>query len=785
MALVFALLFAVVQTTMLVLVNRVGLQFARERNAQDLQVGARMFAQLLEQRRQQLMQAAEIVSKDYTFRESVATYDAATITSALRDHGTRINASLVMLVSPNNMLLADSLSPPGEARPFPRPALIRIAQMRGRASAILRIGSGLYQVVVVPVLAPDPIAWVAVGFSIDQALLGHLTKLTSLQISFIERAADGNKVVLATTLSDPLLREVLTHLPARGAADQRTLSQDRFDTIITTVPQVGSDPIEVVLQRSLADAYEPLAQLEAILELLTVASILACVLGSIVLARRVTQPIAMLNQLANRVRAGDYSSRIRMQRDDEIGELSASFDYMLESIETRQAEILRLAYQDTITGLPNRTLFNVRLKEAVERHGSDRLPLAVLLIDLDRFKSINDTLGHHSGDLILEAVAARLRDCVREPDFVGRMGGDEFALLIAGDLARAWAIGRMAQGILEQPISLEGRPIDVGLSIGIAHCPTHGEDPSLLLRWAEIAMYAAKRDKSGIAVYDGRLNQFRTEHLSLLSDLRRAIGEDELLLHYQPKVDLRRNHVVGVEALVRWNHPQRGLVAPIEFLPFAEQTGMITHISRWVVESALRQCGVWRAAGLSLHVSVNVSSRDLIERDVAEALVAAARRHAVPPEAVIIEVTESALMVDPQQAQQTLLELKGRGFRIAIDDYGTGYSSLAYLQRLHCDELKVDRSFVMHVAERERDAAIVRSTIELGHSLGLSVVAEGVEGEAVIDSLRRLGCDIVQGFGIAQPMAAGALADWLAACPWSTTMIRAGAYSVTGRLRAV
>jgi EAL domain-containing protein (putative c-di-GMP-specific phosphodiesterase class I) len=326
----------------------------------------------------------------------------------------------------------------------------------------------------------------------------------------------------------------------------------------------------------------------------------------------------------------------------------------------------------------------------------------------------------------------------------------------------------MVQGLLEQPIHLEGRPIDVGLSIGIAHCPTHGDEPGLLLRRADIAMYAAKRDISGMAVYESCHDQFRTEHLSLLSDLRRAVAEDELVLHFQPKLDLRRNQIVGVEALVRWQHPERGLLPPSEFLPFAEQTGTITHLTSWVAENTLRQCGEWRAAGLSLHVSLNVSSRDLLERDLPDRLGAAARQHGVPPACVVIEVTESALMEDPQRAQQTLLELKQQRFRIAIDDYGTGYSSLAYLQRLHCDELKLDRSFVMDVAIRAKDAAIVRSTVDLGHSLGLTVVAEGVESEAVIQKLRELGCDIAQGFEISRPIPASAFSEWLSACPWNT-----------------
>jgi EAL domain-containing protein (putative c-di-GMP-specific phosphodiesterase class I) len=298
-------------------------------------------------------------------------------------------------------------------------------------------------------------------------------------------------------------------------------------------------------------------------------------------------------------------------------------------------------------------------------------------------------------------------------------------------------------------------------------------------------MYAAKRDKSGIAVYEDRYDQYKAEHLSLLSDLRRAIAEGELCLHYQPKLDVRRGQIVGVEALVRWQHPERGMIAPGEFLPFAEQTGMIRQVTRWVVENAIGQCGAWRNAGLTLHVSLNVSSRDLMERDLPDLLASTARRHAVPTQSIVVEVTESALMEDPQRAQQTLLELKQHGFRISIDDYGTGYSSLAYIQRLHCDELKVDRSFIMHVTERERDAAIVRSTVGLGHSLGLSVVAEGVESDEAMRKLHDLGCDVVQGYGVSRPIPAAAVADWLATCPWSNTTIRTGIHRSVERLRAV
>jgi diguanylate cyclase (GGDEF)-like protein len=779
---VFALLFTAVQAAVLLLVDHMGQKFAQERNVAELELGERVFVSLMDQNRERLLQAAQIVSRDFAFREAVATADAPTIESVLRNHGARIGASVMMLASLDGNLVADSLHVRDPGRPFPRPALIQSAKEHGRASAMLQIDGMLYQVVVVPVLAPDPIAWVAMGFAIDQGFVQNLKALTGLEVSFVQRTAARGSTPTVTTHAQP----AAAWLPSAGAAHRSVTRHGDFDTIISPLPQSGSDPVEVLLQRPLAEGLAAFHRLQSLLAMVTAAGIAACILGSIVLARKITQPLATLSRLANRAREGDYSSRVRLQRDDEIGRLSDSFDYMLEAIQTRQAEILRLAYHDTVTGLPNRTLFNERLREAVAGYRSSGRPAAVLLMDLDRFKSINDTLGHHAGDQVLQAVADKLRECVREPDLVARLGGDEFAILLEADMTRTWALGRMVQGIFEQPVRLDGRPIDVGLSIGVAHCPTHGEEPWLLLRCADIAMYAAKRDHSGIAVYDARLDQHRTEHLSLLSDLRRAIAEDELCLYYQPKLDLRRGQIIGVEALVRWQHPQRGLIGPMEFLPFAEQTGMITHITRWVMEQAIRQCGAWRNHGLLLHVSLNVSSHDLMDREFPALLTAAARRHAVPANCIVVEVTESALMEDPRRAEQSILDLKKQGFRLSIDDYGTGYSSLAYLQNLHCDELKVDRSFVMHVAERERDAAIVRSTVDLGHSLGMSVVAEGVENPQVLGTLRTLECDIVQGYGISRPLEARAIGEWLAGCPWSTTVIRAGALlRAPERLRAV
>ncbi len=766
MVVVFALLFTVVQTSVLILVERVSARIAHERNAQELQVGTRVFMRLMDQNRQRLLQAAEVVSKDFAFRKAVATGDSPTIASVLNNHGARVKADIMMLVSPDGRVVAESPQASDGSRLFSHPQLIRVAQREGRASAIMQINAQPYQVVVVPVLAPDPIAWVAMGFLIDQSFLVDLHALTALHITFFAPQLDGQWRFLASTHPTEDAIHTLSRMPATADGPAGAFQLEGYDTALAAIEQEGGDAVRVALQRSVTEGLEPLDELKSLLVLLTLASIVASIVGSVVLARRITQPLLALAAFARRVRDGDYSGRVIARGGEEIGTLAASFEHMLEGIAAREAEILRLAYEDGLSGLPNRALFNVRLGEAVAAHRRSGGGLAVLVMDLDRFKYINDTLGHGAGDLVLTEVASRLRGVVRDSDTVARLGGDEFAILVAAGAERAQAVARRIQAVLEQPIVIDGQAVDVGCSIGIAHCPAHGDEPSVLLRCADVAMYAAKHEKSGYTVYDADFDLHRAEHLSLLGDLRRAIAGNELLLHYQPKVDLRGGQLIGVEALVRWEHAQRGIVPPGEFVPFAEQTGAIKQVTRWVMEEALRQCGVWYASGLAMSVSVNVSTRDLLDRELPQFVDDTIRKHRVPAELLTVEVTESALVEDPQRAQQTIARLKQRGVRLSIDDYGTGYSSLANIQRLQFDELKVDRAFVTHMATEEKDAAIVRSTVELGHNLGLVVVAEGVEDVEVISLLREFGCDLAQGYGVSRPLPWEQLETWMASCHW-------------------
>jgi diguanylate cyclase (GGDEF)-like protein len=383
---------------------------------------------------------------------------------------------------------------------------------------------------------------------------------------------------------------------------------------------------------------------------------------------------------------------------------------------------------------------------------------------MDRFKAINDTLGHPTGDQVLREVGARVRQALRDSDVVARLGGDEFAVLLATGTANhaPRVVAEKILKALEEPLVVAGQTMDIAASIGIARFPEHGDDTNALMRAADVAMYVAKRAKAGYSVYDPAHDERRREFLTLLGELRRAVEAGELLLQYQPKMTLADNRIGAVEALVRWRHPSRGMVPPSEFIPFAEQTGYISAITRWVVSHAIMQCGEWHRAGMDIRVSVNISARDLRQEDALVQHVSAALAAAELPAGMLcLEITESGLMDDPRSAQSALRKLREMGVLTSIDDYGTGYSSLAYIKQLAVNEIKIDRTFVSGMEADRRNAAIVRSTIELGHNLGLTVVAEGVETDHELAELRRYGCDSIQGYLCARPMTAEAFEQWL------------------------
>ncbi len=412
------------------------------------------------------------------------------------------------------------------------------------------------------------------------------------------------------------------------------------------------------------------------------------------------------------------------------------------------------ATHDALTGLPNRVLFRDRVLQAVRNARREKRGLGILLMDLDRFKEINDTMGHYNGDRLLKQVAMRLESLVRESDTLARLGGDEFGILlqsISGEVDIGTVAGKIHNAI-RPSFTVEGLTLDVQVSIGAVIFPDHGDDVDVLIQRVDVAMYVAKQEGRNVVLYSPKMDQHSPYRLTLIGELRKAIENDDLVLHYQPKVDCKTGNVLGVESLIRWNHKTHGMIPPDEFIPIAERTGLIKQLSRWVLRNALHQGVVWHAQGLDIDVAVNLSARNLLDPDFPDVIAGMLASQDFPPSSLILEITETTIMSDPVFALETINRISKMGIRFSIDDFGTGYSSLSYLKRLPISEIKIDKSFIMDMLGNENDAVIVHTTINLAHNLGLKVVAEGVENTETLAALRESGCDMVQGFYISRPL---------------------------------
>lgn len=489
-------------------------------------------------------------------------------------------------------------------------------------------------------------------------------------------------------------------------------------------------------------------------------SLCAFVVGSAlawIIARSIVRPVNEAVSLAQAIASGDYLQAVPEGRQDEIGALLRALATMRDSIASREARILRLAYVDPLTGLPNRTRF-LEMFAAVSpaSHG------ALILLDIDRFAPINKALGHAVGDRLLCEVGQRITQAVAASDVVARLWGDEFAVLLRGaDAATSATRVKQILASLRAPISLDGQQLDIDASLGIVHFPDDGADLASLLRRADLAMTSAKRRHAGFAFGADIDDTPSHEQLSLLGEMRGALANREFILHYQPKLDLARRRITGTEALIRWRHPVKGMVAPGSFIPFAEQTGFIREITPWLLRQAIEHAAQWMRSGLDLVTSLNLSTLDLLNHALVGEIRKLLDEYRLPPRRICLEITESALMNEPELALKHLNELAELGLKLSIDDYGTGQASLAYVKTLPVHELKIDRAFVSGVDADSRNAAIVRSTLLLCRELGLSVVAEGAETDGEIAWLRRMNCDQVQGYGVAKPMPEADFVAWV------------------------
>ncbi|MCF6257537.1 MAG: EAL domain-containing protein [Gammaproteobacteria bacterium] len=505
-------------------------------------------------------------------------------------------------------------------------------------------------------------------------------------------------------------------------------------------------------------------------------------LGTTLIALLMLQRTALspLNTLTNHLRRvqkdkTQLGTKVVVSGNSEIVELATDFNNMSGELSTLYRTLENMAFTDALTGMPNRVLFYDRLEQVTMNASRYKTQFALMMMDLNRFKNINDTLGHHIGDRLLKTVGERLQAILRESDTVARLGGDEFAALLPA-IDHDEGVTIVAEKIvnaLNKPIAVEGHNLSIGISIGLVRCPRDGDKTTLLMQHADVAMYHAKRKGLGYVFYDKNMNKENLFELTMESELRQAIENKDFELYYQPKIDLQHGHITGAEALIRWAHDKYGFISPEKFIPLAEQTGLIQTLTEWILEQALTQCATWHADNINIGVSVNLSAYSLNDIDLIDTVHHALAESEIEPQWLTLELTETAIMSDANRALSTLSQLNTMGVRLSVDDFGTGYSSLAYLKRFPVDEIKIDKSFVIDMLTDASDAVIVRSTIDLAHNMGMKVVAEGIESQEAWDKLAELGCNLGQGYHMCRPCPAADFKTWVYKSSWGLGHVKA------------
>ncbi len=757
-AVVLILLLSAVVAALYLAVQAATSVAVRGQAGEQLDVGTRVFEQALEVRSRQLQDAAQVLAADFGFKAAVASGDRQTIRSALLNHGKRINAGLVLMLGLDGQLQVSSDERLGESGAQRLHAQLRQRQGPGAQRLLMPLGERLYLLVQTTVNAPLPIARVLMGFEVDQAFAREMRELTHLELT-LAALVEGRPSHWISTLPSAARSDLSVLLEGEAAAAELVVAGERYLGQRLVLAQGDDFQIQALLHKSLSQAQQAFARLDRNILLIASAALLASLGGALLLARSVSLPVRQLAAVAERVGQGDYQAPLQLDRSDELGSLAKAFQSMQQGIAERERQLAHNALHDPLTGLPNRTLILERLGNAI----AAGRPVALVYLGIDNLRSVSDSYGPAGADQAMQQLSQRLQATLRPGDSLARVAADELLLLLEhADSDAAVAAGDRLQQVLLKPLSIAHADLVMGCRIGIAAYPDDGDSAEILLRRASIAMQDAAQLPGRLRVYEQGRDAAHLRQIRLIRDLQRAPTQDELRLHYQPKLDLASGQVHQAEALLRWQHPQLGMISPGEFIPLAERTGSIQQLTAWVIEEALRQLQQWNAGGLRLQLSLNISTEDLIDPQLPARVARLLGDYQVPAEQLIFEVTESGVMLEPALALKVLHGLRECGISLSVDDFGTGYSSLAQLKRMPVQELKIDQTFIRELDDTSEDAVIVRSTIEMSHSLGLKVVAEGVEYERSLRLLERWRCDTVQGYLISRPLSAEAFEAWLA-----------------------
>ena len=737
-AVIYGIVFAAVLALVLIIAGSGLSRFGENSAARDLQANALVFEEILDLRAGQLNQSAEVLARDFGFREAVATGDAETIASALTSLKSRSGTGAAFVLTLDGEVLGSGDSGLSD------PESLWYSLDAGKSRGIIETQGKMALAAASPILAPDLIGWLVIAQPLDRAELDRLVELAPIELEAnVERASTEPNWIAEHPVNAVFER----------SDDERRL----YHVSDLPVLQDGIAP-HLVLSHSLTGSLASLRDLQWLLTALAIFGIWIVIVLSWRVARSVTSPLKKLDA-ATRALGEGREVQLKIETHNEIGRLAESFNAMVGAIEEREREIIHVGLHDGLTGLPNRKLFTEQLSSAISRRrASERLMIAY--VDLDDFKVINDSLGHPAGDALLRKVSSNLRETF--PDaLIARLGGDEFAILI-DNLGEGENFAGRAEKLLRnvcRPIMLDGQQAECSASIGIAIAPGDGTDGMTLMKNADLALYRAKHEgKSSVQFFEPALDEAARLRRQTEIDLRTGLKEGQFELYFQPLYSIHKKRVIGFEALLRWNHPARGMVNPAEFIPLAEETGLILPIGEWVVREACYQAASWPS---DISVAVNVSPKQFTYPGLSNTILQALSSSGLEPSRLELEITESIFIADVEKTMATLHGLRSLGVRIALDDFGTGYSSLSYLRSFPFDKVKIDRSFVEDLRGDGNGHAVVRAITTLAQALGMETLAEGVEDVGQFEALEREGCQYIQGFLFSKPIAANLVSEMI------------------------
>lgn len=723
----------------------------------ELLSGGELFSRITQKNVEQLALSVKVLTEDFGFKDAVATSDEKTIASALINHSARVKADIGVLISSNGKLIAsDEMFGLQITDEFNN--LKTMAQNRGQAYDIIIVDGRAYQFVMFAVKAPVIIGLAGMGFEIKQEFSNDLQRLTGLEVSFVIH--DGREFHYLNGTQKGQARDHLVKQLNNGAKQGEVFVYDDLITLVVPAVRQNNDLL-AILQVPLSQVLAPFSRLNVQLFILALVFAVLAGIAAIFLARSVTRPVRLLGDIARKIASGFYATPIAVTSKDELGDLARAFISMQHAIGEREQQVLYQSEHDPLTGLPNRLRIFPELENAISRSRPLKQSIYLLVIDIKNFTQINDELSQEIGDAVLREVGQKIARILTYGEVL-RLGSDEFlAILMAENKKVIDELAELTHAAFKTPLLVNGLQVSVEINIGLASYPDDASSADSLLRRANLALNEGRNSERRTSWYEQGWDEKHLRRLHLFREFESSLNNGHISLYYQPKINLEQPDTLGAEALVRWHHPEMGFINPEEFIAVIESSGQITLLTRWVLKTAVAQLRILLDEKIKITCSVNLSALDLLVDDLPAYVAELLQSYKVPAGHLYLEITESAIMREADKCLHNLRRLRDLGLTLSIDDFGTGYSSLSQLKKLPVSELKIDKSFILNLDTSADDQLIVRSTIDLGHTLGLSVTAEGVESEAIKTLLKQYGCDTAQGYLYSKPLPAPAFIQWI------------------------